>query len=105
MFLKRVRHVWSAVDLVVEIVRILAVWTSAEKDESKGLIPSQVDGSFDLRNFLSAARRLVRCSQEHWITRGRRAARAGLEERGQMSSRQEVKVEHKVFSSCIHIQR
>ncbi len=55
------------------------------------------DGSFDLRHFLSAALSLVRCSRRTSDNQGLEgAARAGLEERGQMSSRQEVKVEHKV---------
>ena len=50
----------------------------------------------DLRHFLSAALSLVRCSQRTSDNQGlERAARAGLEERGQISSRQEVKVEHK----------
>ncbi len=40
---------------------------------------------------------LVRCSRRTSDNQGLEgAARAGLEERGQMSSRQEVKVEHKV---------
>ncbi len=55
------------------------------------------DGSFDLRHFFSATRSLVRCSRRTSDNQGLGGAvRAGLEERGQMSSRQEVKVEHKV---------
>ncbi len=55
------------------------------------------DGSFDLRHFLSAALSLVRCSRRTSDNQGLEgAARAGLDERGQMSSRQEIKVEHKV---------
>ncbi len=55
------------------------------------------DGSFDLRPFLSATRSLVRCSRRTSDNqRLEGAVRAGLEERGQMSSRQEVQVEHKV---------
>ncbi len=51
----------------------------------------------DFRHFLSAARSLVRCSRRTSDNQGLEGAvRAGLEERGQMSSRQEVKVEHKV---------
>ncbi len=47
--------------------------------------------------FLSAARSLVRCSRRTSDNQGLEGAvRAGLEERGQMSSRQVVKVEHKV---------
>ncbi len=47
---------------------------------------------FDLRHFLSAALSLVRCSRRTSDNQGLEgAARAGLEERGQMSSRQEVK--------------
>ncbi len=75
----------------------LAVWTSAEKDESKAWYLLRSDGSFDLYHFLSDALSFVQCSQR--IPNNQeleRAARAGLEERGQMSSRQEVKVEHKV---------
>ncbi len=75
----------------------LAVWTSVEKDESKDWYLVRSDGSFDLRHFLSAALSLVRCSRRTSDNQGLEgAARAGLEERGQMSSRQEVKVEHKV---------
>ncbi len=48
-------------------------------------------------HFLSAARSLVRCSRRTSDSQGLEGAVcAGLEERGQMSSRQEVKVEHKV---------
>ncbi len=75
----------------------LALWTSVEKDESKDWYLLRSDGLFDLHHFLSAALRLVRCSRrtlDNQELEG--AARAGLEERGQMSSRQEVKVEHKV---------
>ncbi len=75
----------------------LAVWTSAEKDESKDLYLLRSNGSFDLHHVLSAALRLVRCSRRTLDNQGLEgAARAGLEERGQMLSRQEVKVEHKV---------
>ncbi len=75
----------------------LAVWTSAEKDECKDLYLLRSDGSFDLHHFLSAALSLNRCSRrtsDNQELEG--AACAGLDERGQMSSRQEVKVEHKV---------
>ncbi len=41
----------------------LAVWTSAEKDESKDWYILRSDGSFDLRHFLSAVLSLDRCSQ------------------------------------------
>ncbi len=41
----------------------LAVWTSAEKDESNNRYILRSDGSVDLRHFLSAARSLVRCSR------------------------------------------
>ncbi len=37
----------------------LAVWTSAEKDESKDGYLLRSDGSFDLHHLLSAALRLV----------------------------------------------
>ncbi len=47
--------------------------------------------------FSFCARNLVRCSRRTSDNQGLEGAvRAGLEERGQMSSRQEVKVEHKV---------
>ncbi len=47
--------------------------------------------------FLSAARSLVRCSRRTSDNQGLEGAvRAGLEESGQMSFRQVVKVEHKV---------
>lgn len=53
--------------------------------------------SLDLRHFLSAALSLVRCSRRTSNNQGLEGvARAGLEERGQISSKQEVKVEHKV---------
>ncbi len=88
--------VWSTVDLVVENDD-LAVWTSAEKDESKDLYLLRSNGSFYLHHVLSAALRLVRCSRRTLDKQELEgAARAGLEERGQMLSRQEVKVEHKV---------
>ncbi len=41
----------------------LAVWTSAEKDESKDRHLFRSDGYFDLHHFLSAALRLVRFSR------------------------------------------
>ncbi len=70
----------------------LAVWTSAEKDENKDWYLLRSDGSFDLRHFLSATLSLVRCSRRTSDNQGLEgAAHAGLEERGQMSSRQEVK--------------
>ncbi len=75
----------------------LAVWTSAEKDESNDWYLLRSDGSFDLHYFLSAVLRLVRCSRRTLDNQElERTTRAGLEERGQMLSRQEVKVEHKV---------
>ncbi len=75
----------------------LAVWTSAEKDESKDLYLLRSNGSFDLHHVLSAALKLVRCSRRTSDNQGLEgAARVGLEERGQMLSRQEVQVEHKV---------
>ncbi len=75
--------VWCAVDLV--------------QDESKDGYLLRSDRSFNLHNFLSAALSLVRCSRrtsDNQELEG--AARAGLEEREQMSSRKEVKVDHKV---------
>ncbi len=57
----------------------LAVWTSAEKDDSNDWYILRSDGSFDFCHFLSAARSLVRCSR-------RISDNQGLE----------VKVEHKV---------
>ncbi len=52
---------------------------------------------FDLSHFISAAQSLVRCSRRTSDNQGGEGAvLAGLEQRGQMSSRQEVKVEHKV---------
>ncbi len=75
----------------------LAVWTSVEKDESNDWYILRSDGSLDFCHFLSAARSLVRCSRRTSDNQGLEGAvRAGLEERGQMSSRQEVKVEHKL---------
>ncbi len=75
----------------------LAVWTSAEKDESNDWYILGSDGSFDFCHFLSAARSLVRCSRRTSDNQGLEGAvRAGLEEKGQMSSRQEVQVEYKV---------
>ncbi len=75
----------------------LAVWTSAEKDESNDWYLLRSDGLLDLRHFLSADRSLVRCSRRSSYSHGLEGAeRAGLEERGQMLSRQEVKVKHKV---------
>ncbi len=45
---------------------------------------------------------MVQCSRRTLDNQGLEgAARAGLEERGQMSSRQEVKVEHKVSVAAI----
>ncbi len=75
----------------------LAVWTSAEKYESNDWYILGSDGSFDFPHFLSAAQSLVQCSRRTSDNQGLEGAvRAGLGERGQMLSRQEVKVEHKV---------
>ena len=53
--------------------------------------------SFDLRHFLSAALSSVRCSRRTSDNQGLEGvARAGLEERGQIMSREEVRVEHRV---------
>ena len=53
--------------------------------------------SFDLRHFLSAALSLVRCSRRTSDNQGLEVvARAGLEDRGQMLSKEEVRMEHKV---------
>ncbi len=66
-------------------------------DESNDWYILRSDGSLDFCHFLSATRSLVRCSRRTSDNQGLEGAvRAGLEERGQMSSRQEVKVEHKV---------
>ncbi len=93
---EEITHVWALLILLWKC-EDLAVWTSVEKDESKDWYLVRSDGSFDLRHFLSAALSLVRCSRRTSDNQGLEgAARAGLEERGQMSSRQEVKVEHKV---------
>ncbi len=63
----------------------------------KATIDTYSGQTFDFCHFLSASRSLVRCSRRTSDNQGlERAVRAGLEERGQMSSRQEVKVEHKV---------
>ncbi len=65
----------------------LAVWTSAEKDESKDWYLFRSDGSFDLRHFLSDALSLVRCSRRTSDNQGLEgAARACLEERGLLCS-------------------
>ncbi len=63
-----IKHVWSAADLVLKC-EDLAVWLQQRKMKARRISDNQgLEG----------------------------AAHAGLEERGQMSSRQEVKVEHKV---------
>ncbi len=93
---EEITHIWSTVILLWKCDD-LAVWTSAEKDESNDWYILRSDGSFDFCHFLSAARSLVRCSRRTSDNQGLEGAvRAGLEERGQISSRQEVKVEHKV---------
>ncbi len=72
-------------------------WTSAEKDESNDRYILRSNRSFDFCYFLSAAQSLVRCSRRTSDNQGLEGAvRAGLDERGQMLSRQEVKVEDKV---------
>ncbi len=58
---EEIAHVWSAVDLVVEMYEFGSVDFSRERCELR-LILTQV-GSFDLRHFLSAALSLVRCSR------------------------------------------
>ncbi len=58
--LKRLR-VSGALLILLWKYEDLAVWTSAEKDESKDWYLLRSDGSFDLRHFLSAALSLVRC--------------------------------------------
>ncbi len=93
---EEITHVWSAVDLVVEVWGFGSVDFSRERQKQR-LIPSQVRLIVWFAPFLSAALSLVRCSWRTSDNQGLEgAARAGLEERGQMSSRQEVKVEHKV---------
>jgi len=53
--------------------------------------------TLDLRHFLSVALSLVRCLQRTLDNQGLAGvARTGLEERGQILSKEEVKVEHKV---------
>ncbi len=80
----------------------LAVWTWAEKDESKHWYILWSDRSFDLRHFLSAALSLDRCSRRTSDNQGLEgAACAGLDERGQISSIQEFKVEHKVSVAAL----
>ncbi len=93
--LKRLRI--SGTLLILWKCEDLAVWTSAEKDESNDWCLLGSDGLFDFCHFLSAARSVVRCSQRTSDNQGLEGAvHAGLEERGQMLSWQEVKVEHKV---------
>ncbi len=85
-------HCWSCYGNVT-------IWQCGlvEKDERNDWYILRSDGSFDFRHFLSAARSLVRCSRTTSDNQGLEGAvRAGLEVRGQMLSRQEVKVEHKV---------
>ncbi len=93
--LKRLRM--SGALLILWKCEDLAVWTSAEKDESKDWYQLGSDGSLDFRHFLSDTRSLVRCLLRTSDNQGLEGAvHAGLEERGQMLSRQEVKVEYKV---------
>ncbi len=60
--LKGLRVSWALLILLWKY-EDLAVWTSAEKDESKDWYLLRSDGSFDLHHFLSAALSLVRCSR------------------------------------------
>ncbi len=60
--LKRL-HVSGALLILLWRYDELAVWTSAEKDESKDRYLLRSDGSFDLNQFLSAALSLVRCQR------------------------------------------
>ncbi len=92
-----ITHVWSAVDLVV------IMWGFGSVDFSRRKMKATIDtfsGPTDRlisTIFSLPLRSLVRCSRrtsDNWGLEG--AVHAGLEERGQMSSRQEVKVEHKV---------
>jgi len=92
-YFQEITCVRSTVDLVVEIWR----FGSMEKNESKDWYILRSDGSFDLCHFLSSALSLVQCSRRISDNQGLEgAAHVGLKERGQISSRQEVKVEHKV---------
>ncbi len=59
---EEITHVWSAVDLVVEVWGFGSVDFSRER-QSKDWYLVRSDGSFDLRHFLSAALSLVRCSR------------------------------------------
>ncbi len=94
--LKRLR-VSGALLILLWMYEDLTVCTSAEKDDSKDWYILWSDGSFDLRHFLSAALSLDRYSRRTSDNQGLEgAARASLEKRGQISSRQEVRVEHKV---------
>ncbi len=78
---EEIAHVWSTVDLVMELWRFGSEDFSGERWK-QGLIPTPLrsDGSVDLRPFLSAARSLVRCSRITSDNQGLEGAvRAGLE--------------------------
>ncbi len=93
---EEITHVWSAVDLVVEVWGFGSVDFSRERQKQR-LIPSQVRRIVWFAPFSLCRSEFGRCSRRTSDNQGLEgAARAGLEERGQMSSRQEVKVEHKV---------
>ncbi len=73
---------------------LLAVETLSEKEERSDRCTLRSVGFFDLRHILSAALSLERCTQKssgaEWVVR------AGLEDRGQTVSKQDVRVEQKV---------
>ncbi len=95
---EEITHIWSTVDLVVEMWRFGSVDFCGERWKQRFICILRSDWIvFDFCHFLSATWSLVRCSRRTSDNQGLEGAvRAGLEERGQMLSRQEVKVEHKV---------
>ncbi len=71
--------------------------TLAEKEERSDWYTLRSVGFFDLRHTLSAALSLERCSQRTSDSQGAEGVvRAGLEDKGQTVSKQDVRVEQKV---------
>lgn len=80
--------------------------TSTEKVERRDWLRERSVWSFDLCHFLSADRRLARCSRGTSDNQGAdRDARAGPDVRGHRLSKQDVSVEHRVSVALLVFKR
>ncbi len=76
--------------------------TLAEKEERSDRYKLRSVGFCDLRHTLSAALSLERCSRRTSDSQGARGVvRAGLEDKGQKVSKQDIRVEQKVSAALL----